>query len=103
MPLSLPPPRRCRPPALAAAARRAGLGWIVGVLALLVLAPVAAARPVSLLLPSSTAFSLLGHSCGGIQDQVFATGFAPTSGYPTGDVYLQTRCSNGGRGGGTTT
>jgi len=54
----------------------------------------------SLLLPQSTAFSVLGHSCGGIQEQAFATGFDPTSGYPTGDVYLQTRCGGSGRGGG---
>jgi len=60
----------------------------------------AAAAPLSLLLPQSTAFSILGHSCGGIQEQAFATGFDPTSGYPTGDVYLQTRCGGSGRGGG---
>src|SRR5215467_5276984 len=54
----------------------------------------------SLLLPASTAFSVLGHSCGGIQEQAFATGFDATSGYPTGDVYLQTKCGGSGRGGG---
>lgn len=54
----------------------------------------------SLLVPQSTAFSILGHSCGGIQEQALATGFEPTSGYPTGDVYLQTRCGGSGRGGG---
>jgi IPT/TIG domain len=59
-----------------------------------------AASPISLLVPQSTAFSVLGHSCGGIQEQAFATGFDATSGYPTGDVYLSTRCGGSGRGGG---
>src|SRR5215467_14331592 len=54
----------------------------------------------SLLVPQATAFSVLGHSCGGIQEQAFATGFDATSGYPVGDVYLQTRCGGSGRGGG---
>ena len=60
----------------------------------------AAAAPVSLLIPQSTAFSYLGRSCGGIQEQAFATGFAPGSGYPVGAVHLQTRCGGSGRGGG---
>ena len=46
------------------------------------------------------AFGVLGRSCGGIQEQAFATGFDATSGYPTGDVYVQTRCGGSGRGGG---
>jgi cysteine-rich repeat protein len=54
----------------------------------------------SLLVPQSTAFSVLGHSCGGIQEQALATGFDATTGFPTGDVYLQTRCGGSGRGGG---
>ena len=54
--------------------------------------------PVSLLVPQSNAFAILGHSCGGIREQVYATGFDPASGYPTGDVYLSTTCSSGGRG-----
>jgi len=62
--------------------------------------PAAAATTTSLLLPATTAFSMLGRSCGGIQEQVLATGFDPTSGYPVGDVYLQTRCGGSGRGGG---
>ena len=45
-----------------------------------------AANPTSLLLPQATAFSLLGHSCGGIQEQAFTTGFDPVSGRPVGDV-----------------
>jgi IPT/TIG domain-containing protein len=60
----------------------------------------ATAAPVPLLLPQSTAFSVLGHSCGGIQEKGYATGFDATSGYPTGDVYLSTRCGGSGRGGG---
>jgi hypothetical protein len=64
------------------------------------LAPVAgAASATSLALNQPAAFSILGRSCGGIQEQVYATGFAP-SGYPAGDVYLQTRCGGSGRGGG---
>src|SRR5262249_5547751 len=60
----------------------------------------AVATPISLLLPQSTAFSILGHSCGGIQEQAYATGFDSTTDYPTGDVYVQTRCGGSGRGGG---
>lgn len=58
------------------------------------------AATVQLLLPQSTAFSFLGHSCGGIQEQAHATGFDPVSGYPTGVVYISTRCGGSGRGGG---
>ena len=82
--------------------RRTIVGPIVAVLVLFSgLAPTAsAATPVSLLLPQSTAFSILGASCGGIQEQAFATGFDATTGFPVGDVYLQTRCGGSGRGGG---
>ena len=59
-----------------------------------------ASGALSLLIPQSTAFSYLGHSCGGIQEQAFATGFDTATGYPTGDVYVQTRCGGSGRGGG---
>lgn len=55
-------------------------------------------KPASLLLPQSMAFAILGHSCGGIKEHAYVTGFDPTSGYPTGDVYLSTTCSTGGRG-----
>jgi len=58
------------------------------------------APPLSLVLPQSTAFAILGHSCGGIQEKAFATAFDPASGYPTGDVYIETRCGGSGRGGG---
>src|SRR6516164_4595356 len=58
------------------------------------------ASPTPLLVPQSTAFAVLGHSCGGIQEQAFATGFDATSGFPMGDVYASTRCGGSGRGGG---
>ena len=84
--------------------RRITMGAVVSVVMLLGLAATpnvaGATTPTSLLLPQSTAFSMLGHSCGGIQEQAISTGFDPTSGYPTGDVYLQTRCGGSGRGGG---
>lgn len=72
-------------------------------LALLGIAGTASAASTSaipLQLPAGSAFSVLGHSCGGIQQQVQATGFDPTTGFPTGVVYLQTRCGGSGRGGG---
>jgi hypothetical protein len=81
-------------------ARRTILSAIAAGLSCLALAPVAsAATPTQLVLSQSAAFSLLGHSCGGIQEKVYATGFAP-DGFPTGDVYMQTRCGGSGRGGG---
>src|SRR5262249_13936701 len=60
----------------------------------------AAESTISLAIPAASAVFVLGHSCGGIQQQTLATGFDATSGYPTGDVYLQTRCGGSGRGGG---
>jgi hypothetical protein len=57
-------------------------------------------KPVGMILPQSDAFAILGHSCGGIQEQVYATGFDPATGYPTGNVNLSTRCGGSGRGGG---
>ena len=75
-------------------------GVVVPVLASLGLAPAAsAATPLSLIVPQGTAFSYLGRSCGGIQEQAYATGW-DASGYPTGDVHLSTRCGGSGRGGG---
>jgi hypothetical protein len=59
-----------------------------------------ASAQVSLVLPQSTAFAILGHSCGGIQEKAYATGFGTTNGYPTGYVYIQTRCGGSGRDGG---
>src|SRR5262249_50859431 len=81
--------------------RKAAAGALACALILCCLGgPAALAAPVSLLLPQSLAFTILGHSCGGIQEQAYATGFDPASGYPTGDVYLSTRCGSSGRGGG---
>jgi hypothetical protein len=57
-------------------------------------------KPLSLILPQGDAFAILGYSCGGIQEQVYATGFDPVTGYPTGAVYLKTSCGGSGRGGG---
>jgi hypothetical protein len=54
--------------------------------------------PASLTLPQDMAFAVLGHWCGGIREQTYVTGFDPSTGYPTGEVYLSTSCSTGGRG-----
>ncbi len=59
----------------------------------------AAATPVRLSLSEYGAFAVLGHWCGGIKQQVYATGFAST-GYPTGAELLSTSCSGSGRDGG---
>jgi hypothetical protein len=80
--------------------RRITLSFIAAALICLGLTSTAgAAAPVRLVLDQSAAFSLLGRSCGGIQEQVYATGFA-ANGMPAGDVYMQTRCGGSGRGGG---
>lgn len=55
-------------------------------------------QPTQLLLSQTTAFAILGYWCGGIEEQVYATGFDPTTGYPTGNVYLKTPCSAGKAG-----
>ena len=59
-----------------------------------------AATAVSLSLPQGTAFAILGHSCGGIQEKSYAIGFDPASGFPTGVVTMSTSCGGSGRGGG---
>jgi len=51
--------------------------------------------PVKLLLPEGDAFAVIGFDCGGIAEKVYITGFDPTNGYPTGEVYLSTTCSCG--------
>ncbi len=58
-----------------------------------------AASQIQLVLSQGAAFSILGYDCGGIQEQTFATGFDPSTGYPTGDAFLKTICSAGGKGG----
>ena len=81
-------------------ARRTTLGAIAaGLLALGLASAAQAAGPYQLVLDQGSAFSLLGHSCGGIQEETSVTGFAP-SGYPRGTAYLSTRCGGSGRGGG---
>jgi hypothetical protein len=81
--------------------RRAISGAVVAALislASIVLAPTAgAATTRQLVMSQSGAFAVLGHWCGGIHEQVYAKGFA-SNGYPTGDAYLSTTCSTGGRG-----
>ncbi len=80
--------------------RRISLGAIAAGLICMGLASAAsAATTTQLVLDQGAAFSILGHSCGGIQEKVYATGFG-AGGYPTGDVYMQTRCGGSGRGGG---
>ncbi len=75
------------------------LGRAVAGAAILGLAATASGSVV-LNLPQSTAFGILGHSCGGIQEQSYASGFDAVTGYPFGNVYMQTRCGGSGRGGG---
>lgn len=76
---------------------------LVGAAALLGGSVAVAGATTTLQLSWADAFAVLGHSCGGIQEQVLATGFDATTGDPTGNVYLQTRCGGSGRGGGYTT
>ena len=57
-----------------------------------------ASVPLSLVLPQATAFAYIGHSCGGIQEKVYGTGFGGTQNFPTGVVQMTTTCSTGGRG-----
>jgi len=64
-------------------------------------ASASAANPVRLELDQGSAFAVVGHSCGGIQEKVYARGFA-ANGYPQGNVYLSTTCGGSGRGGGGT-
>ena len=68
------------------------LGVVVGIVL-----PAAASTTIPLTLQSGPAFGILGYSCGGIAEQVYGTGF-DANGFPTGDVYLSTSCSSGGRG-----
>ncbi len=81
-------------------ARRAALGVLLTLALGLASSAVAqAAGPYELVLDQGAAFAILGHSCGGIQEESFAAGFAP-SGYPQGEVALSTSCGGSGRGGG---
>jgi hypothetical protein len=78
----------------------AGVVLATSVTSVLGFAATAQAAPTSLVLSQSAAFSVLGHSCGGIQEKAYATGFASGTGYPIGEVYMSTRCGGSGRGGG---
>jgi hypothetical protein len=80
--------------------RRLSLALAISATCVLGLAATADAATASLALPQGAAFSILGHSCGGIQEKPYATGFASGTGYPTGAVYMSTRCGGSGRGGG---
>jgi len=62
------------------------------------LASTAAAAQISLVLNQSAAFAVLGRDCGGIQEQVYATGFG-AKGLPEGEALLKTVCNGSGRGG----
>jgi IPT/TIG domain-containing protein len=55
----------------------------------------ASTSPVSLVVPQATAFTVLGHSCGGIRERNYVSQFDPATGYPDGDAYLTTSCSCG--------
>jgi hypothetical protein len=84
-------------------ARKVIVSIVVWAAVCMAFAPAAsAATPIRLYLSQGAAFSLLGHSCGGIQEHVYATGFA-SNGYPTGDVYMSTSCGGSGKGGGHST
>ncbi len=81
-------------------ARRVILSSVVSALVCAGLASSAsAASPIRLYLSEGAAFHILGHSCGGIQEESYARGFG-ANGYPIGNVHLQTRCGGSGRGGG---
>jgi hypothetical protein len=71
----------------------------ISVVVCAVLAAAAAANPIRLYMDQGAAFSVIGHSCGGIQEKVYVRGFAP-NGYPQGNVELSTSCGGSGRGGG---
>jgi hypothetical protein len=74
---------------------------LLALMASLAIAPpaMAASPPVSLLVPQSTGFKVLGHDCGSIQEYAFMTKFDTSSGYtkgyPDGDAYIWTTCSCG--------
>jgi hypothetical protein len=82
--------------------RRSVLFAAVAVTVLFGAVPTAGATPppIQLYLSQGVAFGYLGHSCGGIQEQTFATGFDPTTGFPVGNVMMSTSCGGSGRDGG---
>ncbi|HME04402.1 MAG TPA: fibronectin type III domain-containing protein [Solirubrobacteraceae bacterium] len=58
-----------------------------------------AAETLRLSMGEGPAFAVLGHWCGGIQQEVYETGFS-SHGYPIGNVQLKTTCGGSGKGGG---
>jgi len=72
---------------------------ILGTAACGVLASSAMANTLQLTMSQGAAFAVVGHSCGGIQEKVYETGFG-ANGYPKGNVSLSTTCGGSGRGGG---
>jgi hypothetical protein len=73
-------------------------GVAVG-LALMTTPAIASGTPVSLVVPQATAFKVLGHDCGTINEKAYITQFDTstgyTKGYPDGDAYIWTNCSCG--------
>jgi IPT/TIG domain-containing protein len=71
----------------------------LAVMAFLSITPVTASTPTSLVVPQGTAFTVLGHACGGINEYNFIAQFDSTNsytkGYPDGDAYIWTTCSCG--------
>jgi hypothetical protein len=86
--------------------RRTVAGLIAVAATCLIAVPAAgASSPGRLELDQNSAFAVLGHWCGGIQEKVYVTGFGSgPGGYPEGYADLSTRCGGSGRdGGGHTT
>jgi hypothetical protein len=71
---------------------------VIGALVMGLTASVANAAAVQLQ-PIPDAFARLGHSCGGIKQQIFGQGF-DDNGNVIGYVFALTRCGGSGRGGG---
>jgi hypothetical protein len=70
----------------------------VAAVAMLLTATVVNAASIQLQ-PIPDAFARLGHSCGGIKQQIFGMNF-DADGHVTGYVFALTRCGGSGRGGG---
>ena len=71
--------------------------WMAAV-ALILMASASNAETIQLQ-PIPDAFARLGHSCGGIKQQIFGKGFT-AKGNVRGYVFAVTRCGGSGRGGG---
>jgi len=67
--------------------------------AALTLTAIAVTAATVQLQPIPDAFTRLGHSCGGIKQQILGEGF-DTNGNVTGFVFAATRCGGSGKGGG---